>query len=356
MNEQDEPFAPPLSAESGQRQSGDIVMLYQGEYPHAAHQTFADNIGAEYRHFETGAPLGEGDDQRSIVARLQQAVHLDSRDVVIAEGTAPLQTLLAYKIRYPATTAIYLAADETFYTLSERPTRHVWSALQPATKRLLDGVIAVGEDAYEWCRPYLGDIPYRVVHPPIDDAKYDQLVSLSVSSPSNPFRILSVGTAQPSKRQHRIVESAERVVDDLDSELEVVFLGEGHEQASYADHDLVRTPGFVSIDEFADWFGKSSIYVQASEGDSYPVATLEAMLAGLPTVITEACGTQHRLPDEQVTSSSIKGLASRIRTLARWSQDKREDRGHAHRESVRDLTTDTQSRKFAAAVQELVMQ
>lgn len=332
----------------------DVLMLFQGESAHAAHQIFGDGINAEYRHFETGAPSGEGADQGSPIKRVRLATELPFYDVVIAEGSAPLQTLLVYKMRHPTSTAIYLAADETFYTLDERKSRHAWSALRPATGRLLDGVIAVGEDVYEWGRPYLGDVPYRIVHPPISESKYNLLADLPITSPDEPFRVLSVGNAQESKRQDCIVAAAERVVDDIDSEIEVVFLGKGHGQASYVDHDLVRTPGFVPPDEFADWFEVSSIYVQASEGDSYPVATLEAMLAGLPTVVTEACGTRRRLPDEHVAHSSAAGIAGRIRTLARWPQTDREERGRAHRDSVRDLTEEEQKRKFSNAVQELV--
>lgn len=352
MSKTTQPFETPLSAGCGLRSDGDVLMLYQGSEPHTAHKLFGDAVGAEYRHFETGARLGDGADQGSPVDRLSQAAHLPTHDVVIAEGSAPLQTLLAYTARYPSTTALYLAADETFHTLGKRRARHVWTALRPATERLLDGVVAVGEDVAQWCRPYLGDVPTRIVHPPISDDKHDLLASLSIRSPADPVRILSVGTAQASKQQGEIVAAAERA----DCPAEVVLLGAGHESAWYADVPFVKTPGFVPLEEFAEWFERSSIYIQASEGDSYPVATLEAMLAGLPTVVTNACGTRQRLPDEQVCEPSTHGLSGRIEALAGWSETEREMRGRAHRESVDGLTTDGQALEFAMAVQELVHQ
>lgn len=328
------------------------LMLYQGEQPHPAHKLFGDAVGVQYRHFETGAGLGSGENQGSTAARLSQANRLQNHDVVIAEGSAPLQTLLAHKARHPSTTAIYLAADETFYTLRDRGARHAWKALRPATSRLLDGIIAVGKDAYQWCRPYLGDVPHRIVHPPITDEKCDRLASLRITSPDDPFRVLSVGNAQASKQHDEIVAAA----DQADCRVELVLLGEGHKSECYADKAFVRTPGFVPLNEFAEWFERSSIYLQASKGDSYPVAPLEGMLAGLPTVVTCACGTRHRVPDEQVCEPSIPAFKSQIERLASWSEKERKKRGREHRDSVRALTNDTQAREFAVAVQELVHQ
>lgn len=346
----EQPFEPPLSAGSGQRTDVDVLMLYQGDEPHGAHQAFGDAVDATYQHFETGAELGEGSNKGSITARVQQGARLSHRDVVIAEGSSPLMTLAAYKAWNPNSTALYLAADEFFYTLPQRQSRHLWRGLGPVIGRALDGCIAVGSDAYDWARRYLGDIPCEIVRPPISDGKYKHLEELEPTSPGEPFNVLTAGNAQPSKRIRRVLDAVEQLGDRLDTRVKLTILGQGHLEEDYASHPLTEVPGFVPIDEFPFYFNRASVYVQASEGDSFPVASLEGMLSATPTVVTEAVGTQEFLPDQFVSSPDARSLTSALEELARLDETERQDHGEHLRPKVAGLTEQTQQKRFAEAV------
>lgn len=332
-------------------------MLFQNDHAHSAHRIFGDAIGVEYRHFETGErPYNRLNQNVGSIPRraITGATLSGGYDVVIAEGTAPLHTLLAYKLSHPEATALYLAADETFYTLTNRSSRYIWEVLRPLAKRLLDGVITVSEDAYEWAQPYIGDQPYRIVHPPISNDKYSRLESLPPTSPVSPFYILTVGEARESKQLSNLVRAVNKIYEDLGKNIELVILGEGHSNQWYAAHDYVHTPGFVPIKVFIEWFERASIYVQPSNGDSYPVASLEAMLAATPTVVTESCGTRDRVPNDQIATPDVDGLVNRIQYMIELSEKERKKRGETHRKDVRGLTEASQQEVFKDAVEELV--
>ncbi|MDF9744131.1 glycosyltransferase family 4 protein [Natrinema salsiterrestre] len=335
------------------RATSDRCLLYQNSDAHPAHRVFADAVSADRRHFETGErPPEPGGNTERTVDRLRTAGTLPAYETVIAEGSAPLQTGLAYKLRRPGTTLIYLAADETFYTLSERPTRYLWRALEPLSSRLLDGVIAVGRDASRWARPYIGDVPTAIVRPPIADEKYDRLASLTPRSPADPFTILSAGEAKPANGYDRLALAVERFAGTVEADVRLVALGAGHDEQPYAAMPHVVTPGFVDLDAFADWFDRASVYVQSSRGDAFPVAALEGILSGTPTIVTEATGVRELLPARQVVPPTETGLFDGLVALSDLSPTDRRSLGSDQRSLVTDLTESNQRERFSAALEE----
>lgn len=340
------------SPRTRQGAASDRCLLYQNSDAHPAHRVFADAVDADRRHFETGSrPPESGGNTERTLDRLRTAGTLPAYETIIAEGSAPLQTGLAYKVRHPGTTLIYLAADETFYTLSERPTRHLWRALEPLSSRLLDGVIAVGRDAYRWARPYIGDVLVAYVRPPIADEKYERLAALSPNSPADPFTILTAGEAKPANGYDGLARAVDRFAETVDADVRLVILGEGHEAEGYADRTHVLTPGFVDLDTFADWFDRASVYVQSSRGDAFPVAALEGILSGTPTIVTEATGVRELLPARQVVPPTEAGLFDGLAVFADLSPAERRSVASDQRGLVTDLTESNQRDRFSTALE-----
>lgn len=331
----------------------DICMLFQGSNAHPAHQSFADAVNADYRHFETAMPQSADTyNTNNIISRVKTGGTLSDYDIVIAEGTAPLQTALIYKILHPSTSIIYLSADETFYTLPQRPTRYLWKALRPVTSRLLDGVVAVGEDVYQWGKPYIGSVPVEFVHPPITDEKYERLGALNPDSPQNDFVILSAGMAKYSNGYENLVPAIERLAEYYDN-VRLVLLGGGHSSQPYAESPVVTTPGFVDLDEFTEWFERASLYVQSSVGDSFPVAALEGILSGTPTLVTNAVGVRELLPNRQIVEPTIAGLYRGTKRFYQMNPDDRRALGADQRNIVTSITETNQKRRFREAIEKL---
>jgi len=335
----------------------DICMLYQGEAPHAAHKTFGDAVGCTYRHFETGVlpDVTTSGNTSGVAARIRTGLTLSrSYDIVIAEGTAPLQTALVYgTFRNRRATIIYLGADEAFFTLRDRPTKYLWGGLRPISRRVIDGCVVISEQVYQWGKPYHGSLSKRIVHPPISDAKYDLLSELTPSSPSDPFRILSVGWARKTKNFPQLVAAVDQFRHQISQEVELILIGKEHEDKPYASKEFVSIPGYVSVETFVQYHKSASVYVQPSIADGYCVGVLEAMLGGTPTIATTGVGAAHRLPDDHVCSPTSNAICDAIYHQYKISEPERVVRATEHRDCVSHLTETNQANEFRMAIEQL---
>jgi len=332
-------------------------MIYQGDSPHPAHRVFGDSIDCEYMHFEGRFRDNNrrGPGIKNIFRRAMTGIEISNKyNVIVAEGSSVLQTMMVHKTaKNRRSKCIYLAADETFYTLQNKKTRHVWKLIKPFVNRSIDGCIAVSDLAYEWCEPHIGHIRHEVVHPPIDDKKYSSLVSLKPNSSQENFTVVSIGNNRDSKNYALLNESFGKIIDRVDSTAKLIIVGSGHENEKYSEEKYVWTPGNVSVDELADILSRASVYVQPSKSDAFPVASLEAMLSATPTIVTDQVGTKNLVPKNQVVSATVDGLYEGIKRQYSMSENDRIKTGNIHREQVSGLTEKNQAQKFNDAIVKL---
>lgn len=376
----------------------DVLLLHQFHEPHHAHRVFGDAVDADYRHFETGNEIGGPEENLdSMLARLRTAVDLEAYDVVIGEGTTPIYTLLFYKLLNRRDARVVpLIADETFLKIRDQRTRHLWRAvLGPVMSRVVSGAIAVGDLARSWAQRYL-EVPFEIVHPPIADAKYDALEPIgrgresagrddraadavsarprtdgagtgddpaadaagaSAQSDAEPTRILHAGTVSDRAAvAKKNVDLLARVVASR-PDWELRLLGSGHADFEYSDLPGVEALGYLALEEFAAEFDAADCYVQPSAGDAFPVASLEAMLAGLPTVVSTETGTRELVESVDpllVRAPSARDVRWGIEYALSLSPGERRERGAALRERVRPLTEASQAAAFRRALTEVV--
>lgn len=305
-------------------------MLFGNDSPHPAHETWGDEIGCRYRHFETNRPPGDATDIESTPQRVATGLKHRDADLVIAEGTAPLQTGLVAKAA-GAKMLVYICADQTFMTLKDRVTEPLWE-LMP---ELVDGAVAVSYLAWSWAAPYL-ESPVEVVRPPISDNKHEALREVTPGSGDGP--IVSIGKARATKRFDRLPAIAEQ------TNREIVVVGPGHEDKPYTDSDLVSTPGWLDIGEFADLLERAALYVQPSSGDACPVASMEAMLSGTPTIVSSRTGTR------ELGAQPIPTLVFPEAIKSALDQPPSDDACETLRDNVIIYTEKNQARRFKRVI------
>lgn len=332
----------------------DVLFLFQGGALHDAHRGFAAALDADLRHFETAAeptPDEADQDRHSELARLRAARRLPAGyDVVVAEGSAALQTLVWYGwLTDRRATTILLACDETFLDVSQSRMHHVWSLARTLTRRV-DGCISISDLVESWVRPYLPDGRHEVVHPTTTPEKFDALRGLAVSQPVGSVRLLSVGDARAMKNYGTLVEAVTRVRSTTDADVTLTLVGAGHADQPYAAEPFVETPGFVERAELYRRLESASLYVQPSTGDGFGVAALEAMLAGLPVLVSEQTGLRELLADEWVTGTDPDAIATSLRTVLSMERSTLVGVGERNRERASELSPDRQAERFAETV------
>ena len=269
-----------------------IGMLYQD--PHPAHRGFAEAVGAElidYRRRSLG-PLED-----TLADDAYNGLRYPDCDVYIAEGSRPLYAAVLNRA-VNGGRLVYLCADHGLYELGEGDLsgdslvksligRFGGAGVQAVGRRYVDGAIAVSEFAAEFTRPFVGpNTPIEIAHPYIQPSVYRSLGEVAPSL--NATRAVTVARGDHYKGVDLLVK-AWPAVRDRHPEAELHVVGTGH-PAWYDDTPGVTRRGFV--DQLGDAFETASLYVQPSRMDTFPVATLEALRAGLPTLVTDRTGTR----------------------------------------------------------------
>jgi glycosyltransferase involved in cell wall biosynthesis len=111
-----------------------------------------------------------------------------------------------------------------------------------------------------------------------------------------PLRLICVGRLIERKGQRHLIEAVRRLVaDGVDVTLELV--GTGDALLAYKEQvddlrigDRVLFAGYVPREEIAAHYANAHVFVLASYNEGMSVATLEAMAAGLPVLVTRVGG------------------------------------------------------------------
>jgi len=141
-----------------------------------------------------------------------------------------------------------------------------------------------------------------------------------------PLRLLCVARLIARKGQHHLIEAVRRLTGaGIDITLDLV--GDGDAWAANEAQaraigvaDRVRFCGYVPREQIASHYAAAHVFVLASYNEGMSVATLEAMAAGLPVVVTRTGGTAE-LVEEHVNGltfhwADLDALTAHLRRLA----------------------------------------
>lgn len=178
-------------------------------------------------------------------------------------------------------------ADETFINLVERQPHYstAETLIHRISAKVLDAAIAVSPFVKEYAEKII-DVPIEVVRPAIPKDSYEKLGKVKPNLESNV--IVSVGQPRFSIGMDVLVEQF-RIAKKQIPELELWIVGKGHPK-EYERVEGVKVLGYV--EDLSEVFEEASLFVHAGRCSAYPVATLEAMRAGLPVVVSTMTGTK----------------------------------------------------------------
>lgn len=249
------------------------VFLYYD--PHPVHEKMAAHVGAEMVQCQRGSPL----------ARIQSGRGHDfGGRPVILEGGVPLAEGAVTKLLGTSGPIIALGADSTYHDIVDpMPSRSRVSRLaHRLSQRFVDGTLAVSERIATIAERLTGQ-PVRVTHPFVEAERYERLREVEPSLDGS--RILCLGKYRAKNGQDLLVEA----LDHVESDVAVDFVGPDTTEVESSER--VETHGFVDEERLFDLFETASLLVFPAPVGAFPVATLEALCAGLPVVTTPGVGT-----------------------------------------------------------------
>ena len=142
----------------------------------------------------------------------------------------------------------------------------------------------------------------RRIDPHVNITLVPNGVDLAAFSPApmgdgGSLRVICVARLIERKGQHQLIEAVKRLVDDgLDVTLDLIGTGDALEVNRQQAERLgvaerVRFAGYVPREDIAAHYAAAHVFVLPSYNEGMSVATLEAMAAGLPVIITRTGGT-----------------------------------------------------------------
>ncbi len=140
------------------------------------------------------------------------------------------------------------------------------------------------------------------------------------------LRILCVARLIERKGQHHLLEAVKRLTDEgVEVTLDLVGTGDAqdaneHQARTLGISNRVRFVGYVPREEIAVHYSNAHIFCLPSYNEGMSVATLEAMAAGLPLVVSRTPGTRELVQENGngllFDWGDVEALTSHLRYMA----------------------------------------
>lgn len=337
-------------------------MIYRGDAPHPAHQGFAESVDADLLSLNRYHLCGR-QFQQTILEEIFNGFILPKYDIYIVEGTRALYGSLTNQI-ISDSTLIYLAGDQALYKLLSPSYQHSslinavisklgMSPLDFLFNKYIDGFIAVSEFSRRYTDKIISGKPSAVANPYIQSKLFNELGEITPDLGSK--TATTVGSFAKYKGQDLLVDAWSAVRDEHPT-AELHLVGRGY-PSSYNDTPGVEVRGYV--EDLPNALGSASLYVQPSRMDNFPVSVLEALRAGLPTVVTETTGNKEvvqKIDDNLVVEPNSERLASGISRYFNYTSSKKDDLSSQARSEGSIFDSGSRKAAFETAFNEVLSQ
>jgi glycosyltransferase involved in cell wall biosynthesis len=116
--------------------------------------------------------------------------------------------------------------------------------------------------------------------------------------------ILFVGRLIPEKGVFDLLRAYAKLGSDLRSEVGLVFAGDGvskqalFEQAKHIEPGMIRFPGFTQREDLGGLYALAEAFILPTHSDTWGLVVNEAMVCGLPIVVTNVAGCASDLVED----------------------------------------------------------
>ena len=328
---------------------------YWGSRGHTSHARLVELIGANFVDFyrlykEQWMPRDA----------LRQLLN---DNLFISEGMNPMFLLYLIKLLNRRKKIIALFADGMPYVFSKKPKWYFEGSggikrfmkkvyVDFVSSKLFDKIdagIAVSKLEKEYVLRMNPDIRVEIAYPYVTSEKYNELTKVVPDLQTH--RIFTIADWRAYKGVDLLLE-AFRIVKGEIEDAELLVRGSGFNYPRIeAVQFLDRVPNLSVI------FGKSSLYVQPSKFDPFPVSVLESMLAGVPPVVTSMVGTKEvveELGEDFIRAVRADDIAEGILRYFDLSLSRKERISRKCREIAMKFDEETCSKKFRKVFFEIV--
>ncbi len=172
----------------------------------------------------------------------------------------------------------------------------------------------------------------------------------------------------PSKGQRELVQAMAPLLAEPESHSQLILAGGVDDPGGTYVQDLFQLVKDQGLEQRVHWLGPRSdvpallrafdVFAHPSFNDPCPLAVLEALLAGLPTVVWKEGGSAEMVIDGQtgftVETGSIEALSAALRRLCTDRALRESMRQHASADAARLADVSSAARRFSAVFADVI--
>ena len=161
------------------------------------------------------------------------------------------------------------------------------SAVEEETLLLADSLLAVSEKFAGWLKTQYPQYSDKIDY--VTNGIDERTVNTDVKGDKK--KILSIGGGMPRKMIIHICEAIEIINRESESPVTLYVIGkEGNDTDAINAYDNVNNLGLVSADKKEELFKECGIFIQNSCFETFGLAPVEALCAGMSVLCSKVCG------------------------------------------------------------------
>jgi len=293
-----------------------ILFLYI--YPHFAHAKMAEALHADF--YPASKVSSESNIITGGLSVLKSVFSIPKNyDVYFCEGTYIIPAL-AKKLGLLNKNAkiINILATLLLYYIKIGKIRGLKKHLAIWLLREVDLFIPVSKMEDEILKEFLPDAKSIVVYPKPKKEIAEDLIKDKKMPALNSHKILSIGSFSAFYKGMDLVYSAFKMVRKKIPDTELFIVGEIPDLSKYVNctEEGIHCLGYVDDKTFKKIIKDSAVYVHMGRGDAFSLSTVEAMLGGLPVIVSEWTGAKEivkRVNKKLIVKLDAKDLAESIK-------------------------------------------
>lgn len=267
-----------------------ILFLYFD--PHYLHSAFARSVGADF--LSSDFVIGWTKSQKiqvhkKILGFLASPLLLPGGyDIYLSEGSFIIP-VIARKLRLRSRDSkiVNFIADPLVYYLHAGVIKGVKKRILLNLLRGVDGFICVSDMEKELLLESV-DKPARVVDPFIPEELYSKYLEITPDLDSHNLLFIAKGPDWFYKGLDLLIKSFRMAREEV-KDLKLNVVGDWTPRKDW----LVKGVKFVGVQKsLVPYLKKSSLYVHVGRGEAFGISVLEAMLSGIPAIVSRWTGAK----------------------------------------------------------------
>ncbi len=200
---------------------------------------------------------------------------------------------------------------------------------------LIDGVMAVGQVAIKSYQSYGYKGPIESIFYSINNHRFNDV---KVLKRNEPLKVVMPGSLIPRKGMDVGLLAFLKARENFKQECELRVIGDGPLMTSlkdqYKNYPNVHFLGFLQQEEVDKEFIAADIFMFCTRYDGWGVVVNEAIAAGLPVIVSDACGSSELIQDKGGYVCRSEDISSFANALMRLVNDPNARASMAHHHST----------------------